>query len=279
VGRVLLLAAVALVVAGCGSKSSAPEPATTAGRTAPATTQPTTAETSTGAETVPAPAEPRSLDVYFLRNGKLAAAGRPLPASKAVATAALQALLAGPTSDERSAGLTTAVPAGLRVTRLEVRNGVAIADFQPTLSPITPEFAQIVWTLTQFPSIRRVSVALETQDSAEFGRADVEGFAAPIILDSPTAGETVTAPLRVRGTANTYEATVNYELRDGSGHVLKSGFFTATSGSGVRGTFDEVLQFDAPPGTRRVRLALFEISAASGKRTHEVDVPLVLAAS
>ena len=45
-------------------------------------------------------------------------------------------------------------------------------------------------------------------------------------------------PLRVTGTANTFEATFEYELRDSAGKVVDSNFVTATSGTGTRGTFD-----------------------------------------
>ena len=48
----------------------------------------------------------------------------------------------------------------------------------------------------------------------------------------------MSSPLRVTGTANTFEATFNYELNDTDGKVVDKNFVTATSGTGTRGTFD-----------------------------------------
>ena len=74
------------------------------------------------------------------------------------------------------------------------------------------------------------------------------------------------------------QATFDYELADTTGKVLAKDFVTATSGNGMRGTFE----FEVPytlasrsPGT----LTVFEISAANGKRIHAVEIPLELGAS
>jgi hypothetical protein len=265
IARALVFAAV-LSAVGCGSSKHAAEPRTvtvTTVTTAPAS-QPAT--TQAEAEQTPAPA----YRVYFLRNDKLAAAGRAGTSTRAPARAAMQELLAGPTPREEALGMTSAIPAGERLTRLEIRNGAAIADFDPIVSPDSPGFAQIVYTLTQFPTVKRVSIVLETQDAAEFTRAAVERFAPAIVVEAPTPDERISSPLRIRGTANTFEAEFRYELRDGSGSVIASGGVTATSGSGQRGTFDKTIRFS---GTAR-ELRVFELSAADGSRIHEVRIPL-----
>ncbi len=95
----------------------------------------------------------------------------------------------------------------------------------------------------------------------------------PIVVESPRPGDTVKSPLRATGTADTFEATFNYDLLDASGKVISHDFETATSGSGTRGTFDFEIPFHvdrAQPGT----LVLYEISAADGTRIHEVRVPV-----
>ena len=58
----------------------------------------------------PAAAPPRTVSVYFLRDGKLGASRRSVASTPRIGTAALEELLAGPTADERAAGLSTAIP-------------------------------------------------------------------------------------------------------------------------------------------------------------------------
>jgi germination protein M len=97
----------------------------------------------------------------------------------------------------------------------------------------------------------------------------------PIVVESPRPGDTVKTPLHATGTADTFEATFDYDLLDAEGKVISHHFETATSGSGTRGTFDFSIPFHvdrAQPGT----LVLYEISAANGSRIHEVRVPLRL---
>jgi len=97
----------------------------------------------------------------------------------------------------------------------------------------------------------------------------------PIVVESPGPGATVKSPLHATGTADTFEATFNYDLLDAGGKVIAHHFETATSGSGTRGTFDFSVAFHvdhAQSGT----LVLYEISAANGSRIHEVRVPIRL---
>ena len=75
-----------------------------------------------------------------------------------------------------------------------------------------------------------------------------------------------------RSTANTFEATFEYDLLDPDGKVLKHDFATATSGSGTRGTFDFRVPFEAPSGVGR--LVVYERSAADGSKTHVVEIPI-----
>ena len=98
----------------------------------------------------------------------------------------------------------------------------------------------------------------------------------PILVESPAPGDRVASPLRIQGTANTFEANFRVELVDAAGRTLLDTFATATSGSGERGTFDTTFQFEgaeAGMGTLRV----FEESAADGSRQNLVEIPLELA--
>ena len=77
------------------------------------------------------------------------------------------------------------------------------------------------------------------------------------------------------GTADTFEATFDYDLLDPAGKVLSHHFVTATSGSGTRGTFDFTIPFEAPDGLGK--LVVYERSAADGSKIHVVEIPLTLA--
>src|SRR6266487_2123392 len=143
--------------------------------------------------------------VYFLRNGKVA------PVARRIASTGREALLAalgeGPTEAERTAGFTTA------------EGG--------------PGAAQVVYTLSQFDPSKPVDLK-----GKSYTRADFEDVTPAILVESPLPFQAVTAPLRVTGTANTFEAVFEYELTDPTGKVISHNVVTATSGSGTRGTFD-----------------------------------------
>jgi len=155
------------------------------------------------------------------------------------------ALSAKPTEREREAGFTN-----------DGKQGVT--------------FAQIVYTLTQFDPTKSVVL-----NGKSYTRADFEDRTPAILVESPLPFQAVSAPLRVTGTANTFEATFEYELLDPAGKVLSHNFVTATSGSGTRGTFDFTIPFEAPNGIGK--LVVYESSAADGSRIHVVEIPLTLA--
>jgi germination protein M len=191
---------------------------------------------------------------------------RNVAATRAVAGAALTQLLAGPTTDERVDGFTTRVPAQVALGPPRLEGDTLDLGASPNLD--AKEAAQIVYTMTQFPSVHRVRLG-----ALVFTRASFEDQTPAILVESPLPGETVSSPVRVRGTANTFEATFEVELLDASGRRIAGHFVTATSGSGTRGTFDTTI--DAPSASGHVTLAVYELSAANGRRINEVRIPLV----
>jgi hypothetical protein len=202
----------------------------------------TVTQTVTVTRTVTAPAQKESVRVYLIRDGTVAPVARELAA--VTREALLSALDAGPTDEERAAGFTAPEGAG--------------------------RTAAVVYTLTQLEPKRAVEV-----DGKTYSRADFEDLTPAILVESPLPFQAVSAPLRVTGTANTFEATFEYELLDPSGKVLAKNFVTATSGTGTRGTFEFTIPFEAPNGIGK--LVVFERSAADGSRTKEVEIPLTLA--
>jgi germination protein M len=245
------------VLAGCGGEDeSSPE--------ARSTTPPTVE--SKPLETVPDSA-PAILKVYFLQDGKVTVSSRSVVAGPAVARAALVQLLDGVTSAEAGRGLRSDIPPGTKLEDIAIDDdATAVVELSQPVDELAT--AQIVYTLTQFGSIRRVRL-----EGEEHVRGDFEEATPAILVESPLPGEAVTTPVRIDGTANTFEATFNVEVVDANGDVLGKRFVTATSGSGTRGTFDAEVEFKATsdgPG----ELVVFELSAEDGSRTHELRIPL-----
>ncbi|HVD26141.1 MAG TPA: Gmad2 immunoglobulin-like domain-containing protein [Gaiellaceae bacterium] len=246
---------VVLLLAGCGGGDEA-------------TTTTTVVRTTTATPTSSVPDEaPAVVTLYFLRDGKVAPVQRGIVTGPAIGTATLRELLKGPSTDE--GGLATAIPSGAKLESLEIGGGVASVELSSAL-PSQAALAQVVYTLTQFPSVKRVAVG-----GRSAGRKAFEAQTPAILIESPVPGETVQSGFEVTGTANTFEATFNYELKDAAGKVIAKNFVTATSGSGTRGTFRFTVRYkisEPQAGT----LVAYEASAADGSRTHTVEVPLRL---
>jgi hypothetical protein len=255
----VLVVVLGLATVGCGASKR--RSVTTSGTTtsaAPAPTAPTSSTT--------APAPKLAIRVYFVRDGRVTPVRRLVPSTPAVGQAALEELRSGPTADERAAGISTALGL-LRFPNLSIQDGEADLGDLTHVSQLAE--AQIVYTLMQFPTVRKVRIGDDVLD-----RSDLEDVTPVILIESPLPGETVTSPVVVRGTSNTFEATMRLEIRRGT-EVLVSETVTASSGSGERGTFEASLDVDAPPGP--ITLVAFEPSAENGQPLHTVSVPLTLA--
>src|SRR5262249_53541535 len=175
-----------LVVAGCGSQQ-----AVSLGE--PPQQPATTAQTTTAVAATPAPTI--SFEVWFARGDRLVSETRSHAATQRVATAAIAALLAGPNAAERAAGDTTAIPTGTRLLGVSVKDGVANVDLTSEYQSgggslaMQMRLGQVVYTLTQFPTVKRVRFALDGAPVNVFssegivldhpvGRADYENLAA-----------------------------------------------------------------------------------------------------
>jgi N-acetylneuraminic acid mutarotase len=169
-----VLIAVAVAAAGCGSNR-----AVSLGD-APQQTAASVATTTQAAPT----ATSVSFDVWFARGEQLVSEPRMHAATPRVATAALDALLAGPTPAERAAGDTTAIPTGTRLLAVSVKNRVATVDLTSDYESgggslsMQVRLAQVVYTLTQFSTVKTVRFALDGTPVNVFSS---EG----IVLDHP----------------------------------------------------------------------------------------------
>lgn len=235
----ILLAAV-LVLAGCGGSGPGTEGATA------------------------------TLAVFFLRDGQVWPVPRKVDLADDSARAALEQLEAGPTDDEAdSLDAETALEEGdIDLESLVVAGGVAQLA---TSGDLTPEArAQVVYTLSRAPEVESVQL-----DGELVAPADYEEQTPLVLVESPLAFEDVRSPLTAAGTANTFEATFSFEILDSSGEVIAADFVTATSGTGMRGTFEFSQPFvvdSDQEGTLRV----FELSAEDGSRINEVETPVEL---
>ena len=281
----LLLAVVALAVTACGGgddEVTPPAPVETPGETTE--TQPSPTETDEGAEEL-------ALRVYFVRDERVGVAGRRVERTQAVAQAALRELLEGPDDADRQAGLSSSIPTGTELRGIAIADGVATVDlsrrFESGGGSLSMQLrvAQVVYTLTQFPTVERVAFRIDGRDvdaiggegvtvAPSVGRADFEDVTPQILVESPVPGETVTSPLRVTGTANTFEATFFLQVNQG-GRNLADRFFTATSGSGERGTFDATVEFQLDAdGAGTGTLVAYERSAEDGSSVNVVSIPV-----
>ncbi len=273
---------VAAACAGCGSGSKPRTiTVTTTAETLPATAPPTTTTQVPGASTV----------VPYFIEGEQVAAGEPVETPEpGVAAAALRAVLDGPNGRELGAGLTSAIPPATRLLELTIAGGLARADLSGGFregegSAATRErLAQIVYTLTQFPTVKTARLRIDGHTVPTLGdvkldraltRADFEDQTPAILVESPGFDTAVSSPFTARGTANTFEATFEWELRGASGEVLAKHFETATSGTGTRGTFSFAVAFRVANETQG-SLVVFERSAADGSRIHVRSIPLTL---
>ena len=275
IALVALTLVCAAVSAGCDGDEPTPPPTTTETTT---TSQTTTQESS-------------SVAVYFLRGEKVSPVRRTIAATPAVARAALTELLAGPTEEEAASGLASAIPAGTSLRDVSVSGGVATVDLDGTFddgggsASMLGRVAQVVATLTRFPTVDRVAFRIDGRPveaiggegvvvDPPIGRGAIEEQTPQILVESPLPGDTVTSPIRLRGTANVFEATVSIDVKDETGKVVLRTFTTATSGTGTRGTFDTTL---ALPGRKgKVTVVAYESSAEDGRPLHVVEVPLTL---
>lgn len=207
------------------------------------------------------------------------------------ATAAVTELLKGPSQPELASGWGTAIPGGSELLGIDLDDGVATVDLSSEFESgggslsVRLRLAQLVYTLTEFDTIQGVALEIEGEPATTFSsegividgpltREDFEDLVAPIIVQTPVAGQRVTSPVRISGNANVFEATVSIRILLGD-EVLVESFTTATCGTGCRGTYSKSVAFQVPQETEGV-IQVYESSAEDGSPLHVVSVPVVL---
>ena len=245
------------------------------------------------------PVETMIVRAYYVLGGAPGVTGlvptlRVVPKSSGVARAAMEALLDSGTIRDSYTQISTAIPQGTKLLGVSIKNGVATVD-------LSREFAsgggsassllrlgQVVYTLTQFSTVRSVLFQVEGQTVTTFGpegivlegpkaRRDFRDQLPTIFVDRPAFGAAAGNPARITGSADVFEAAFRVALLDGSAKVLIDQHAMATCGAGCepRGTFDVTLQYDVPKaqwGTLRVYYG----SAKDGSPQDVRDYPVWL---
>jgi germination protein M len=292
-----LLLALALLggLVGCGGSSEdAAETTTTSPSTTAEDTTTTASDTTTTEEDHSGhglePGTGTKVLQYWIRGEDLAT-GANWVEGEAVGRLAVEALLAGPTQPDSISGMVTMIPEGTELLGLDIADGTATVDLSEEFASgggslsMQLRVAQVVLTLTQFPTVDQVDFRIEGEVPDGIGGEGLptsyEGIEAfddvlPRILpESPTPYEKITSPLTVRGISNTFEATVRWAVSTTEGALLEEGFTTATAGSGTWGTFEFTTELPDYPGS--VVLTLWEDSMEEGgERMNVYEVILSL---
>lgn len=312
---IFLAGALVVVLAACSGSTGGlgsvplPLPTPSSGAVAPDLT-PVPSDAATSApSTVPSqapgssasaatPAANMIVRAYFVLGGQPGSAGlvpvlRDLPSAPAVAAAAMNALLAGPTTAESSGRtITTAIPTGTRLLGVTIKNGVATVNLSTEFdsgggsASMQYRLAQVVYTLTQFTAVKSVVFQIEGQTVTVFGsegivlngpvgRADYTDQLPAIFVDRSAYGAALGNPGRVAGNANVFEATFRVAVIDAGGKTLLDQQVMATCGTGCRGTFDVTVRYTLSKGQWGT-LRAYDPSAKDGSPESVREYPVWL---
>lgn len=301
--RPIALTSIALVAAmlvactpstgGLGPIGSAPpsaEPSVPVGSPdiPPGTDSPSTAPSSQPSPPASSPpAGSTIVRAYFHLGGDVQAEGlvavlRVVPESQAVARAAILELLSGLEGRETwdGAGLSSAIPAGTDLLGLSIEDGIATVDLSDEFesgggsASAMMRLAQVTYTLTQFPTVERVSFKINGRAVTVFGSEGIvlDGPVArdayldlisSIWVDRPAWGAALNNPGRVTGLSNVFEAQFHIAVLDNDGLAIFDQPVMATCGTGCWGTFDLTIAYDvARPQWGALRA--YNYSAADG---------------
>jgi hypothetical protein len=270
--------------AGGGSPSASPSTPTPSATKTPHT-NPSASTGSSGSVTY---------EVWFTYGEHLFVTERTQPFTVAVGRAALTALLAGPSNAERSAGVGTTLPAGTKLLGLNIEDGVATVDLSGSYDDGGGSLsegirlAQVVYTITQFPTVQGVTFELDGKPVDTFSgegivldhpqtRADWDEMLPAVLVESPIVDQRVSSPVTVSGTANVFEATVSIRILDANGHVIAESTTTATCGTGCRGDYTAKVGYSVDHDQRGT-VMVYESSAKDGSALNVVKVPVTLTA-
>jgi germination protein M len=296
--HLVALAAILLACAACGADTAtvvSSVPPGSQGSSVPATTEPAPGSSAPapGSSEQPPPANPVEVQTWFTRGESLWYSKSLVEKRPGIGTEAVNALVAGPRQVLRAGGVSTTVPGGTRLLGLNIAGGIATVDMSSEFAAgggVLSErmrLAQLVYTLTQFPSVKGVRLRLDGKDTTVFSgdgivlpdpmrRSSFADLLPAIVVETPGIGDLVAGPIVVKGTANVFEANVSVEIVSGNGKVLARTFTTATCGTGCRGRYQVTLDY-TPKRLQDVTLLVHDDDAAgTGTPPHQVAIPIIL---
>lgn len=283
-----------------GATTTIPAVTTTTGAEETTTTTGAPSTTTTVATTPPP--ETMGVKVYFMLEGGgtdyrpgpfLVPVYREIPRTQAVATAAVRELIEGPTADEMASvpALHSAVPADTMLLGISIENGLATVDLSREFEAgggtfsMAARLAQMVFTVTQFPTVQEVEFHLDGEPVTIFssegivmdhpvGRDDYRDLTPLVFVDSPAYGAPATCPLRVSGVAAVFEAVLNWTLADWDGRVVAEGNAMTDNGTGW-GNFEFTIPCDVDE-KEFASLIVFDYSAQDGSVENIREHPIWL---
>lgn len=294
----VLLSISITVLAGCQQKSS--DQSLSGKDTEPVT--PVTTEPLPTATTVK---KLMTVTLYFMQEQDgamfLVPEKREIPKTESVAGASLEELIKG----AQKPGLTSAIPSKTRVLSIKVANGLATVDFSKEVldANIGSEaealgIAQIVNTLTEYPSISKVKFLVEGKEEGEINGREVRDWwghvglydqpfsrntalikggkvsSDTIEIDSPRAFTPVKSPLTVKGKAQVFEAQFQVRILDKNGTTLAD--VPVMADDFDWGNFDKNINYKKPETPGRGTVHFYFFSAKDGSEITMADVPVFL---
>ena len=148
---------------------------------------------------------------------------------------------------------------------------------------MTARVAQVVYTLTRFPTVRSVEFLIGGKPVEALGgegvalaeaqsRADWRSFEPAIFVESPGVGAVVSSPFTLSGTASVFEGTFQARLVDSSGRRIVNVTVQASRGAPGRGRFAKEIAFST--SAKRGVLIVYDQSMEDGSRQDEVRIPI-----
>lgn len=231
----------------------------------------------------PAPGYSGAVPVYYVTDTpaglRLAREWRRVDAAPSAAAGAVELLFAPAQVPDYDSLWNPAT----EVRSVEIRDGAIEADLSPPADsdPVAPDHAelavqQIVYTATAAVSLaggdgtlpvrllvdgERVGQLAGADVSTALRRANALETRLLVQLNDPYEGQTVTTPVRVRGEAAVFEATVEWEIHQ-DGEVVADGYATAAEAF----RFSEFeFQIDLPPGEYTVVVSESDPSGGEGR--------------
>ncbi len=219
---------------------------------------------------------------------------RDLPWSLTPATDAMTQLLAGPTSGESVSipAMSSAIPASAWASSIVIGGGTATVGLHGFGAATVRSVAQVVFTLTQFPTVDRVQLTVDSVAVAEVGGIEAPftredfldaGVLPMVFADQPLFDGYAANPLRLVGRTFAFEAQFEVVIVDAEGlivaevPVLANGPQIVSPGGIPWTSFDVTIPYllDA---TQRGAVITFDRSAKDGSQIGVREYPVTLIA-